>query len=336
MIKYLTITTAFFTMTLLDGQLNIYMAEKAIDYNILGSILNYFQLTGTYIEYSSLGNFKPPKLLFTQYTSNLTPVFVSFDIISNIGSRAYIYINPFYLYIYTHLNLPLILGFFIILANGIYSNFFYSVKYLSNKGLYMVRFRVKLYVKSINKFNPLISDKKKPNAKIEYLVFKLLKNINFNYIPKHLTNLKIFIGRPHLTKEQENNPVVTQTINNRNRHANYARTRSEGVVRNANSIITLMVQNNITVFMNHTGILSIQPPHNLTPIQVQTLTDNINNLYLEIGVQLARMRTEHDRLLAAENILRSLGVSDRNIDISAAIARAQHALNDLTSRITPV
>lgn len=87
-----------------------------------------------------------------------------------------------------------------------------------------------------------------------YVSDKFLKDINFNYVPEHLRNFKIYMqGRTRLTSPQRRDPRINSLFNRRQAEANTVKNWSNVVVRNANRLRSYIADNNLIAGINRIG-----------------------------------------------------------------------------------
>jgi len=324
MIKYIILTTDLFTITILDGNMTFYFA-KGIDLtqqylNLDTSWLNsnVHGSTSSFTDATRFGHFDPPKLLKSRNFNNLISFFNSYvDILNIFGRRPNIIIFPYHHYILN--NVPFFIGGFVILALSI-KNLLY--KYINNAKGYI--FKLLFFLeKSIARKNFT-----------KYLTDKFLKYINLNFVPKHLRNFKTFMAPSNkLTAAQDSDPAITRLWNNRSSQSNTVQSGSRSVQTYVNRLLTLINDNNLTVYAGIGGNLTMTTPNNLTPEQIQEINHNLVSWHNEVVRSIARMTNAYSRLVNFETELRNSGVAARAIDLSVPIARANEAYARFTSQV---
>lgn len=152
----------FTTITIVDDNVNIYISGDYILLlqdslnSFIHSITNsLFGSTITLSEASNSPSFNPPKLITFSNIYNMVDIYAGTkDILSNIGSRNNIYIDPIQSYTNTYFRIHLLLPPLIMLINYISNLFVVSLKkiiYSIDRTFYINRKKFKkpfLFVKS--------------------------------------------------------------------------------------------------------------------------------------------------------------------------------------------
>jgi hypothetical protein len=212
MIKYIILNTDLITVTIFNDDVTFYIGKNCLDlpqqllnFDIKPLFNSIFGSTRSFTDATSLGHFDPPKPLNSQNLNNLVPIFNGCpDILNNIGSRPNIFIS---ISVDRVLNqIPFFIGSLVMLV-------FYIKSLLRNT------------VNSISKFLsglapriPCLGLEKNLPLKesTEYLTSKFFKYINYNYIPEHLRNFKVFSFHNVRSTQQDQDREITRILMDRN------------------------------------------------------------------------------------------------------------------------
>lgn len=255
------------------------------------SIENFFSsnlLTQTSIfspNFSYRGNidnllyFSKSELRFTGSVSYLRSFYEYSDILEIIGRRPNIYQNPIYIFVYTHCNTHILLGFFIIISRylietiifsfkhilDLINNFLVFIKRFSNKILFLIKKSnfAKYYSNYTNNIKPLfLTSKVEFRKNCKNYLDQFLNNLVFRNIPDHLRNLQVYMNNGNLPVEP-NSVLIRRLFRSRENTTRLLRQSSGRLSVRLTAFMEYLDSHGITLSRNN-GALEIELPLNST------------------------------------------------------------------------
>lgn len=270
------------TITFVDGNVNIYIPEDAsfllqesID-SFISSIKNSLFGSTTTLSESNLASFNPPKSFTHSHFYLFLDLYAGYqDILNNIGSRAYIYIDPIHSFVNSNFRLSIYLAPLLLLVNYIYNFFrvsFNKIISLIVRTFYIYRDKFKkpyLYVKSF-------LEKKLENNNIN-LLQNFVKNIVRNTVPSYLRNFQVRMHRRIA-------PQISMLMTSRRVALLALRNRAQRIQNYVNEMAALVREHNIDLVVT---VLNSNPnerqldfiyPSNMPDDLVEVVRNRVMNL----------------------------------------------------------
>jgi hypothetical protein len=246
---------------------------------------------------------------------------------SNINTRAYIHLNPFYVYIYTNCNLHLFLPV-LVLSTTYLINLSFTFKPIMRKILFIFKNTLKNFCKSINKTINLILARRQAEKSSANLLDKFLKDLHLQMVPKSFRNLNVFMApklRSKITGMQRADPRVVGLLNDRERRYNEVRTSSNTISNIGSRLLELIRHNGLVLYQNVDGSLAVEFPNRMTPATEQMVTRELVAMDVDIRISIDQMTNSFNYYVQSETDLRSLGVEIYPRDLSIPLSRARTA-----------